>query len=43
MKFGEKYETFFVNRMTKERTPATLTYKRTDWNGWHTDNEGNGL
>lgn len=43
MKYGEKYETKFVNRITGEKTPYTATYKRVEWQGYHTNNEGDGL
>jgi len=43
MKYGEKYSTNLVNRITKEKYPTTLTYKRTQWGEWHTDDTGDGL
>jgi hypothetical protein len=43
MKFGERYETELVSRITKKSFKATHIHKRTEWNGWHTNNEGEGL
>lgn len=43
MKFGEKYEQELVNRMSGKKIMATATYKRTEWKGYHTDKEGDGL
>ena len=43
MTFGEKYSSHLVNRMTKEKIPVMLTYKRAEWGDWHTDNAGDGL
>ena len=43
IKYGEKYQSTLINRITGERIPTTLTYKYVEWNGYHTDNEGNGL
>ena len=43
MKYGEKYRTALVDIFTKERIPYTATYKYTEWNGYHTDKEGDGL
>ena len=43
MKYGEKYQTALVDRFTKKRIPYTTTYKYTEWQGYHTDKEGNGL
>lgn len=43
MKYGEKYETKLVNRITGEKTPYTATYKRVEWHGYHTNDEGDGL
>lgn len=43
MKFGEKYESKLTNIITKESHPVTLTYKRTTWEEYHTNDEGDGL
>lgn len=43
MKYGEKYEAVLIHKITKERYPVTLIYKRTEWGNYHTDNEGDGL
>ena len=43
MKYGERYETALVDRMTKKRTPYTATYKYAEWKEYHTNKEGDGL
>lgn len=44
MRFGDKYETELVSRITKKSFgKVTHIYKRTEWNGWHTNDEGDGL
>lgn len=43
MKYGEKYQNALVDRFTKKRIPYTATYKYTEWYGYHTNNEGDGL
>ena len=43
MKYGETYKTAYINIFTKERFPYTATYKYTEWNNYHTNNEGDGL
>lgn len=43
MKFGDQYETELVSVITKKSFKVTRTYKRVDWNGWHTNDEGDGL
>lgn len=43
MKYGDLCETFLVNRFTKERHPYTYVYRYAEWNGYHTNNRGDGL
>lgn len=44
MQYGEKYEFEMVNSFTNEPIgTSTFTYKRAEWNGWHTDDIGDGL
>ena len=44
MKYGEKYQSEVVNRMTGESHGVwTFTYKRTEWKEWHTNDDGEGL
>ena len=44
MKYGETYESEVINTMTKESHGVwKFVYKRTEWNGWHTNNDGEGL
>ena len=43
MKWGDKYDTSLINRMTGEKHSVTKVYKRTSWGDWHTDNHGEGL
>lgn len=44
MKYGEKYQSKVVDRLTKESHGMwTFTYRRAEWNGWHTNDTGEGL
>ena len=44
MKYGEEYKSEVVNTLTKESYGMwTFTYKRAAWDGWHTNDEGEGL
>lgn len=43
MKFGEKYSATLRNAITGETMPVTATYKRIFWNGYHTNDGGDGL
>lgn len=43
MKYGDKYKADFMDTMTGKVHKWTVTYRRTEWHGYHTDNEGNGL
>lgn len=43
MKYGEKYKTTLVNRMTGEKIPTTSTYKYVEYGEYHTGNDGCGL
>lgn len=43
MKYGEKYTVTKQNFITKEILRHTGTYRYTNWNGYYTNNEGDGL
>lgn len=43
MKYGDTYESYLVNAFTKKRIPITCVYRRVEYHGWHTDNNGYGL
>ena len=44
MKYGEEFKSEVVNTLTKESYGMwTFTYKRAEWDGWHTNDEGEGL
>ncbi len=43
MMYGDKFEQTLVNSMNGRTLTVTATYKRAEWNGYHTDNEGDGL
>ena len=43
MRYGEKFETEYVNAITRKRIRHTVTYRYAEWNNFHTDNEGYGL
>lgn len=44
MKYGDEFESRMINNLTKESYgTCTVTYKRAEWNGYHTDNLGDGL
>ena len=42
MKYGEKYNNY-LECFTGKKIPYTATYKRAEWHGFHTNNEGDGL
>ena len=43
MKYGDKYTATKKNIMTGEILHHTATYRYTNWNGYYTNNEGDGL
>ena len=43
MKYGENYKITLKDIMTGERYPSTAIYKRVEWNGYHTNDQGDGL
>lgn len=43
MKYGEKYQTILVNRMTGEKSIHNAIYKYTAYGNYHTNKEGDGL
>lgn len=43
MMYGERYDSFVVNMITKEKTPCVRTYKYAEWNEYHVNNDGEGL
>lgn len=43
MKYGEKYETSFVDPRSKKEILYPATYKYAEWKYYHTNKEGDGL
>ena len=43
MKYGEKYQVTFVNRMTGKKSTYDAIYKYTTWGNYYTNKEGDGL
>lgn len=43
MKYGESYKITLKDIMTGEQFPSTAIYKRVEWHGYHTNDEGDGL
>lgn len=41
--YGEKATHTIHNAITGERYEREYTYRRAEWHGWHTNNEGDGL
>ena len=43
MKYGEKYERKLVDRIHGKTYTETATYRRAEWKGFHTADDGCGL
>lgn len=43
MRYGDKAIGYYKNCRTGERKPYDYIYKYADWNGYHTNSEGDGL
>lgn len=43
MKYGERYQETFVNKMTREKITQDAIYKYTIYGNYHTNKEGDGL
>lgn len=43
MKYGETYKTTARNIITGKTYIVDACYKRTSWNDWHTNDDGDGL
>ena len=43
MKYGDTFETNLVDIWSKKRFPVSRVYRRVEYHGWHTDDEGYGL
>lgn len=43
MKYGEHYKITLKDIMTGKLYPSTAIYKRAEWHGYHTNDEGDGL
>lgn len=43
MKYGERYQETFVNKLTREKITQDAIYKYTTYGNYHTNKEGDGL
>lgn len=43
MKYGDEFTVILRDRITGERIPCSTMYKRTAWEGYHTNDLGDGL
>lgn len=43
MKYGDKYTAYMRDPFTGKSIPNEATYKRAEWYGYHTNDDGEGL